>query len=501
MAGVFVVLLAWFSFHYFGSSFWADRVAARDFSFGAEYGNIAQAMVAGRGFADPFGAPTGPTAWMPPLLIFYLAGIFWLFGVGTPGAIWAAMLSQFVGLALCGGWLVRLARLSPYRRYWWVVPTIYAAFLGLRHRDYLMAFHDTWLIHLLLVGLAVVFVQYWQNPARPPLRWLLLLAVLLPLTSPNLALAFVILTILTVGREMWECSRNGQPWFGPAFRRALALAAVFVASVGLWTVRNYVVFGQIIPVKSNFWYDFHQANVLESGVIENETFFRYHPYVNPQALAQYAAEGEVAYMARHAAASRRWLTSSSADYRRNVGARLRYAFAYTPGKLGTAPFDPDVVTAADQHALAEANLVVANIWICLSDDPSLMANRLAGLDLSDRKAIYQNWLSQRTALQAQRNRPPAILLRAYASLVPALCVVLGLLVRDIRRQPVFWISALLYLIYLTPYVAVSIYRRYLMAAVPLQIVLEGIVIMYFLHRIGTRLHHRTRRTISAAENT
>src|SRR5690348_4535505 len=34
---------------------------------GGEYFNIAQAIVDGRGFADPFGERTGPTAWMPPL--------------------------------------------------------------------------------------------------------------------------------------------------------------------------------------------------------------------------------------------------------------------------------------------------------------------------------------------------------------------------------------------------------------------------------------------------
>ncbi len=499
--GVLVLLLSLFSFQYFNSPFWAERIAARDFSFGAEYGNIAKALIAGRGFADPFGAPTGPTAWMPPLLVFYLAGIFTLFGVGTPSAIWAAMLSQFFALALCGGLLVRLVRFTPYRRYWYVAPLMYAAFLGLRRRDYVMAFHDTWLIHLLLISLTVAFVKYWQDPARPPLRWLLPLAVLLPLTSPNLALAFVVLTALTVGREIWCRSRNSQPWFGPAFRTALALAAVFVTSIGLWTARNYVTFDQVIPVKSNFWYDFHQANVLESGVVDNETFFRYHPYINTRALAQYTTDGEVAYMKRHATDARQWLADSVRAYGRNVAERMRYAFAYTTGKLGTASFDPDVVTAADQHALAEANLIVANIWICLSDEPSVISAQLARLALSDPEAIYADWLSQRTTLQTQRSRPQAIVLRSYASLVPALCVLLGLLIRDIRRQPAFWIPAVLYLIYLTPYVAVSIYRRYLMAAVPLQIVLESLVIMYFLHQLGTRLRRRARGTISAAERT
>ena len=37
---------------------------------GGEYYNIAKAIVAGKGFSDPFNGATGPTAWMPPLYPF-----------------------------------------------------------------------------------------------------------------------------------------------------------------------------------------------------------------------------------------------------------------------------------------------------------------------------------------------------------------------------------------------------------------------------------------------
>ena len=45
---------------------------------GAEYDCIAQAIRAGRGFSDPFHEPTGPTAWMPPVMPYLMAGIYWL---------------------------------------------------------------------------------------------------------------------------------------------------------------------------------------------------------------------------------------------------------------------------------------------------------------------------------------------------------------------------------------------------------------------------------------
>src|SRR5213080_4789813 len=45
---------------------------------GAEYLSIAEALVAGRGFADPFKEQTGPTAWMPPVYPALLAGLLWV---------------------------------------------------------------------------------------------------------------------------------------------------------------------------------------------------------------------------------------------------------------------------------------------------------------------------------------------------------------------------------------------------------------------------------------
>src|ERR1700730_15122538 len=40
--------------------------------FGGEYYHIATALGSGRGYADPFGPQTGPTAWMPPVLTWIL---------------------------------------------------------------------------------------------------------------------------------------------------------------------------------------------------------------------------------------------------------------------------------------------------------------------------------------------------------------------------------------------------------------------------------------------
>src|ERR1700685_394584 len=44
-------------------------------------GRIGAAIASGRGFSDAFGAPTGPTAWEPPLYPYLTAGVFQVFGI------------------------------------------------------------------------------------------------------------------------------------------------------------------------------------------------------------------------------------------------------------------------------------------------------------------------------------------------------------------------------------------------------------------------------------
>src|SRR3984885_13371652 len=52
-----------------------------NFSFGWEMGRIGASLASGHGFSNPFGPPTGPTAWEPPLYPYLIAGVFRIFGI------------------------------------------------------------------------------------------------------------------------------------------------------------------------------------------------------------------------------------------------------------------------------------------------------------------------------------------------------------------------------------------------------------------------------------
>ena len=47
-----------------------------NFGFGWEMGSIGASVASGQGFSHPFGTPSGPTAWEPPLYPYLIAGVF-----------------------------------------------------------------------------------------------------------------------------------------------------------------------------------------------------------------------------------------------------------------------------------------------------------------------------------------------------------------------------------------------------------------------------------------
>ena len=96
--------------------------------------HIASALASGQGFSNPFGASTGPTAWLAPLYPFVLSRIFLLFGIQTRAAIFFALLlnclfsaltaipiffiSQYTFGLRIAKWSLWTWSLFPYSMYW-----------------------------------------------------------------------------------------------------------------------------------------------------------------------------------------------------------------------------------------------------------------------------------------------------------------------------------------------------------------------------------------------
>lgn len=71
-------------------------------TFGFENRNIAASVTRGEGFVNVMAtAKQQPTAWMPLLYVYLLAGVFYLTGIKSTAALWMLSLIRCVVLAFC----------------------------------------------------------------------------------------------------------------------------------------------------------------------------------------------------------------------------------------------------------------------------------------------------------------------------------------------------------------------------------------------------------------
>jgi 4-amino-4-deoxy-L-arabinose transferase-like glycosyltransferase len=249
-----------------------------------ESGNIAHSLATGHGFSSPFRVDTGPTAWMTPLFPLLLAQIFRLFGAYTFHA-WAATVLLNIGcctlacipiyftakriggvaLAAAAAWLWTIfpnAILLPVESMWdasisaLLAATILWATLVLAESQRLR----NWCAYGLFWGIALMF-------------------------NATLAALFPFLAAWLVYRARQE----KREWFGSA---AAAVAVIILCCVP-WTIRNYRVFHQFVPLRSVLGLQLWLGNNDQT-----ENIFRgdLHPIYNAPERDKYISMGEIAYM-------------------------------------------------------------------------------------------------------------------------------------------------------------------------------------------------------------
>jgi len=260
------------------------REALRIAPFQNEAGNIAFALAGGKGFSNVFSGETGSTAWLAPVYPLILAGIFKLCGAFTAQAFFAAVTLNILfssaacvpiffagkriwglGVASAAGWLWAIfpnAILIPFE---WVWDTSLAALLAAailwatlvvagsaRRRD--------WCIYGLLWGLTLL-----TNPS---------LGSLLPFL-----LAWAGLRARRAGKRAWT--------------QALLAAGIAALCCLPWTIRNYIVFHQLIPLRSNLPFELWLGN---NDIFEEHAVGGRRAITRTEEARRYAQLGEPAYM-------------------------------------------------------------------------------------------------------------------------------------------------------------------------------------------------------------
>jgi 4-amino-4-deoxy-L-arabinose transferase-like glycosyltransferase len=219
--------------------------------FGYETGRVARSIVLGQGISSPFHDPSGPTGILMPLFPYLLAGVFKLFGIYTNA-------SGFVILTLCSlfsaltcavvfsiGEVTFSRTVANISSWTWAFHPV-AVFISV------LRIWETTLATLLL-SLVVLLTLRLERDTR---LWVWFgYGVLWGLTA--LSNPTVVAVMPFWGAWLWY--RLGRQGTRP--ERFVALAAfALVLSVSPWFIRNYRVFHQFIPFRTNFGLELQIGN-------------------------------------------------------------------------------------------------------------------------------------------------------------------------------------------------------------------------------------------------
>jgi hypothetical protein len=303
------------------------------FDFAGEAGRIARALVTGYGYADPFWGHTGPSAWLAPGYPLLLAGIFKIFGVFTPAAAWVLLAFQSVWNAAVARWVWEVGARSFSRKVAWWAAWIWVLWPGameyalrLPWETSVSAALFTWALVIALrmrrVGNANDAGENqnhgdgmtWGRWAAWGTIW-----AALGLLNPSLLIFLPCVGIwLLMGHE-WPVSR--------AMAGAAMAAAIWIAVMMPWWVRNERVFHTFVPFRANLGVEVCLGNCYgPDGLLLQWK----HPYLDSQELARYREVGELAYGREKMAQAKAVIRGNPSEFVRMCLLRADYFWFAVP---------------------------------------------------------------------------------------------------------------------------------------------------------------------------
>lgn len=247
--------------------------------------NISASLASGEGFANPFGIKTGPTSWLPPLYQWINAGVFLVFGIKTKAsaAIMLALNSLFDSIAIVPIFL------AAYRTFGQRVALWSAWTWALFPYAIYWAIHTNW--DTCLSTMVMTFAFWLTIELGDGASWKLWIwfgAIWgVSALSNTATLAFL---PFAAGWILWR--RRDE--LAATLTKGIAAAAVCIAMVTPWLVRDYTTFHKFIPIRGNFGLELWIGNSPEA----NGTWqWWLHPSQNVLEMQKYMNMGETAYVA------------------------------------------------------------------------------------------------------------------------------------------------------------------------------------------------------------
>ena len=330
-----------------------------------EQGNVARALVAGRGFGSPF-VSDQTSAIMPPVYPLIVAAIFEVFGVHTSTSIFAVHAFDCLinALACIPIFLIARRSFGPRVGLWagW-------AWVFFPYGIYFAAAW-AWSTHLLMLSLLWLLHLAQELEVSPRLGlWagFGLLAGFAALIEPSILTVIPFLLVLAA----WRLTHGGKRWLLPWVVASLTLAA----TIAPWLIRDALEFHRFIPMRDSMGLELWMGN---NGYSVRFTSDQLHPLHNAQELAAYNSMGELAYMDWKAAQAKAYITAHPGWYAEMCLRRAVYLWtgywSFDKAYLEMEPMDPFNVPFATALTL----LALAGLWLAWPMRP-LEAIRYGGV--------------------------------------------------------------------------------------------------------------------------
>ena len=255
-----------------------------------EMGWTARSIFLGQGFSSPFLPITGPTALVPPLYPYLLAGVFHFFGLYTAKAAFAVLAFNSLCSALTCIPLFFLVRNSLGRRSariaaiaWGIYP--FAVYFA---ADRIWDYAVTGLLFTCCLLVAQrLHLRGWMGWAGFGLLYGITI-----LSNPSV-ISLLPFLLLVAMYKVWRAraSEGRSAWF----TRALIASLTFIAVCTPWTIRNHRVMHANFFIRDGFWLEFYAGNNGDTTA-SNSAFA--HPASNPDEMVKYEQLGEICYMAQ-----------------------------------------------------------------------------------------------------------------------------------------------------------------------------------------------------------
>jgi hypothetical protein len=406
------------------------------------------------------------------------AAVFLLFGVKTAAAAKALLVLAVLGLG--GANALLLSALAPFGS--WARAAASAAFVAycaLVPGGPLEVLSEAWLDILLSAALLWAALETRRSPQGGGRLALFAVALAAPLDNAGLAVATG-LVLLALARSLRADFRT--------LRTPLAAAALAAASVGAWTGRNAVALHRFVPLKSNFWFELHLANVDSAdGLPRMETVLRRLPFFDLSEFDLYSSLGEAGYVETFRAPTLAALRAAPLHFAGNVLRRAADAAVFCRREGGGAftriRFRQDdavrLVAAGELILLGQSG---GGLWTRIDAEPAAESELIHRLGLADEGAAWRDWAEKRLAFDASFRSPGAIATGFLTAGVPVAALLLSALLRGGRLAPPAAWAAAIGCGMLLPFVLVNHNERHQLPLVAMQAVAIGACVQAFADR-------------------